>query len=213
MGFHLTAAQSSGSVPDLPSESCRDTACRVRAARRPRRTRVILAGNATAMRQYSNANRFSKKGLPDYKPVSVPPARAGVAAIQLGPALLPASSDLPGTRTRRVTARPLFGLAPRGVCPATAITRSAVRSCRTFSPLPRASPERYIFCGTFREPPFESGPPAVSRHDTLWRPDFPPRRNRRGGCPSGRPGFIVVKRAADPAMHRAARGAGMARMA
>ena len=59
-------------------------------------------------------------------------------------------------------------------------------------------------------PPFESGPPAVSRHDTLWRPDFPPRRNRRGGCPSGRPDFIVVKRAADPAMDRAARGAGMA---
>jgi len=32
---------------------------------------------------------------------------------------------------------PLFGLAPCGVCPAAAITGGAVRSYRTFSPLPR----------------------------------------------------------------------------
>ncbi len=32
---------------------------------------------------------------------------------------------------------PLFGLAPCGVCPATVITDGAVRSYRTFSPLPR----------------------------------------------------------------------------
>ena len=31
----------------------------------------------------------------------------------------------------------LFGLAPYGVCPARCITAAAVRSCRTFSPLPR----------------------------------------------------------------------------
>jgi hypothetical protein len=34
------------------------------------------------------------------------------------------------------TAPPLFGLAPGGVCPATPIAGGAVRSCRTFSPLP-----------------------------------------------------------------------------
>ena len=39
--------------------------------------------------------------------------------------------------TRRVTAGPLFGLAPRGVYPATSIARGAVRSYRTISPLPR----------------------------------------------------------------------------
>jgi hypothetical protein len=45
----------------------------------------------------------------------------------------------------------LFGLAPCGVCPARGITAPAVRSYRTFSPLPLASPpRRYIFCGTFR---------------------------------------------------------------
>jgi hypothetical protein len=51
---------------------------------------------------------------------------------------------------------PLFGLAPSGVCPATAVASRAVRSYRTFSPLPPpegTSPtgrRRYVFCGTFR---------------------------------------------------------------
>ena len=46
---------------------------------------------------------------------------------------------------------PLFDLAPGGVCPATSVTRGAVRSYRTFSPLP-PSPKarrRYVLCGTF----------------------------------------------------------------
>jgi hypothetical protein len=63
----------------------------------------------------------------------------------------------------------LFGLAPRGVCRARHITVAAVRSYRTFSPLPhrRSEPEtsktvssigrrttagRYVFCGTLRRP-------------------------------------------------------------
>jgi len=66
----------------------------------------------------------------------------------------------------------LFGLAPCGVLPATDVTAGAVRSYRTFSPLPAfalrapldkplarpASPTRrrsedwrYIFCATFRQ--------------------------------------------------------------
>ena len=44
----------------------------------------------------------------------------------------------------------LFGLAPCGVCHAPRITERAVRSYRTFSPLPRPKPRRYILCGTFR---------------------------------------------------------------
>ena len=45
---------------------------------------------------------------------------------------------------------PLFGFAPRGVFPAIAVTRNAVRSYRTISPLPAslAAHRRYIFCGT-----------------------------------------------------------------
>ena len=107
--------------------------------------------------------------LPDCKPVSVP-LRAAV--IHLGRPLLDGSSDLPESKTERTTPPLLFGLAPRGVCPASRIARAAVRSYRTFSPLPRQ--RRYIFCGTFRENRFERIPPAVSRHAALWRPDFPP---------------------------------------
>jgi hypothetical protein len=52
----------------------------------------------------------------------------------------------------------LFGLAPCGVYPATGITAGAVRSYRTFSPLPlhwttpKSCPTqwRFIFCGTCR---------------------------------------------------------------
>jgi len=40
----------------------------------------------------------------------------------------------------------LFGLALGGVYHAISITRNAVRSYRTISPLPK---RRYIFCGTF----------------------------------------------------------------
>jgi len=70
---------------------------------------------------------------------------------------------------------PLFGLAPCGVCPATVIAGGAVRSCRTFSPLPdRPKPAgRYVFCGTFRQRPFESRRPDVIRHTALWSSDFP----------------------------------------
>ena len=70
---------------------------------------------------------------PGYKPVSVP-LRAIV--IPLGRPLLNGSSNLPGSKTQRAAAPPLFGLAPRGVFPANAITDAAVRSYRTISPLP-----------------------------------------------------------------------------
>ena len=44
---------------------------------------------------------------------------------------------------------PLFGLAPGGVYPAAAVTGRAVRSYRTFSPLPGSRAGRYGLCGTF----------------------------------------------------------------
>ncbi len=89
------------------------------------------------------------------KPGSVPLARAAV--IPLGRALLSGSSNLPEDNEtshfgRAETRRPLRGLAPGGVCHATAVTNGPVRSYRTISPLPTtacASRRRYIFCGTF----------------------------------------------------------------
>src|SRR5688572_5567233 len=61
-----------------------------------------------------------------------------MAIIRLGRTLLPGSSDLPGSKTERAAPPPLFGLAPRGVYPAVRIAPDAVRSYRTFSPLPAA---------------------------------------------------------------------------
>ena len=58
------------------------------------------------------------------------------------------------------------------------ITAAAVRSYRTFSPLPDSYlPGGIVFCGTFRKARFERAPPAVSRHVALWRPDFPLARS------------------------------------
>ena len=120
------------------------------------------------MRNLGDFAVFMRNGLPDYKPVSV---HLRVAVIHLGRALLPSSSDLPGSKAERTAPPPLFGLAPRGVCLTGRIAPAAVRSYRTISPLPRK--RRYIFCCTFREKRFERVPPAVSRHAVLRRPDFP----------------------------------------
>jgi len=60
--------------------------------------------------------------------------------IPLVPALLTGSSDRPGDSdgppVRPKPLASLFGLAPCGVLPATSVARGAVRSYRTFSPLP-----------------------------------------------------------------------------
>jgi hypothetical protein len=111
------------------------------------------------------------------KPVSVSLKRTQERAIiPLAATLLPRSSNLPGSRTRRAASSPLFGLAPCGVFPA----RLDYSSCGALLPhlftlTPRlSSVKRYIFCGTIRKIHFERTPPAVSRHTALWRPDFPP---------------------------------------
>jgi hypothetical protein len=87
------------------------------------------------------------------------------AIIHLGDLSPGRSSTLPAAQTRRAASRCLFGLAGGGVYPAIAVTRDAVRSYRTFSPLPmargvglatrrgrREAPaacqRRYVFCGT-----------------------------------------------------------------
>src|SRR5215218_11468708 len=86
------------------------------------------------------------------KPNSVPLREM---IIPLVPALLTGSSDLPGNFGRAVLSSAwtrlreyrrdvvsLFGLAPCGVLPAICLTADAVRSYRTFSPLPLDSPLR-----------------------------------------------------------------------
>jgi len=103
----------------------------------------------------------------------------------------------PGTKERRNP--PLFGLAPCGVYPATAIAGGAVRSYRTFSPLPRRQAGRYVLCGTGRQRPFERRRPDVIRHTALWSSDFPLRACARSDRPAQQltrqlyrwePGFI-----------------------
>ena len=81
-------------------------------------------------------------------------------AIHLGPASPRASSDLPGPGAGHAHGS-LFGLAPGGVYPATAVASGAVRSYRTFSPLPGGSKAagRYLFCGTFRSRAVTSATP------------------------------------------------------
>ena len=111
-----------------------------------------------------------------------------MTTIPLRPALLTGSSDLPGSGGRAVRCdrsacadrprAPLFGLAPCGVLPATSLTAGAVRSYRTFSPLPRRSPRpksRAKAGGMFSVPlSFELPRPGVTRRTALWSSDFPP---------------------------------------
>ncbi len=98
------------------------------------------------------------------------------------------SSPVIADRIKRPTRRPqagrlwnasLFGLAPCGVLPATCVTTGAVRSYRTFSPLPlrrsRMCEHRKIGC-VFSVPlSFELPRPGVTRRTALRSSDFPLR--------------------------------------
>ena len=117
-----------------------------------------------------------------------------LTVIPLGRPLLDGSSDLPEGWALRAETLPdvatgnpfLFGLAPCGVCPATGITARAVRSYRTFSPLPRQAGAvcflwHFPSNGLEGTPPRETrvGDPAgsilpdVIRHTALRSSDFP----------------------------------------
>ena len=104
-----------------------------------------------------------------------------------------ANPDLSGRNAPAFySARPLFGLAPGGVCHAGTVTRAPVRSCRTLSPLPVRfrRHRRYTLCGTFprlppdqvRRSPGGRYPPPLFRGArtflglapaTAWPPDRP----------------------------------------
>src|SRR5262249_44390089 len=74
----------------------------------------------------------------------------------------------------------LFGLAPCGVLPATDVTAGAVRSYRTFSPLPFDSPLSWLAQGGMFSVPlsFRFPCPGVTRRTALWSSDFPPALRR-----------------------------------
>jgi hypothetical protein len=159
--------------------------------RRTSETNTSPWGAGSAQRTGARASRTAKNGSAptsgetgaerarDRKPSSVP-ARAG-RIISLRPPLPAASSSLPGTRLERAAPRPLFGLAPGGVCRAARVTASPVRSYRTLSPLPvrraNAGHRRSALCCTFRRSGRPRGSPerpGVTRHPALWSSDFPP---------------------------------------
>ena len=105
--------------------------------------------------------------------------------IHLGPASPQTSSNLPGSSAGHAIGS-LFGLAPGGVYPATTVASGAVRSYRTFSPLPVPSKEKTggIFSVALAvATPSPVWPPGVTWHPALWSPDFPPaatlEKNRR----------------------------------
>ena len=76
-------------------------------------------------------------------------------------------------------ARCLRGLAGGGVCPATTVSRRAVRSYRTISPLPvpQSGHRRYVFCGTFprNAPGRRYRPPCPAQFGLSSRPGEPKR--------------------------------------
>ena len=96
------------------------------------------------------------------------------------------SSPVIADRVQQPTRRPqagrlwnasLFGLAPCGVLPATRVATRAVRSYRTFSPLPTVA--RSAKAGGMFSVPLSFGlpRPGVTRRTALRSSDFPPLRS------------------------------------
>ena len=87
----------------------------------------------------------------------------------------------PGAWVGPTSCAPLFGLAPCGVCPARRVTTPAVRSYRTFSPLPPLASQE--LGGMFSVALSLGSPPlAVSQHTALRSPDGPPQLRRRAAA-------------------------------
>ena len=125
-------------------------------------------------------------------------ASYGVTIIPLAPPLLAGSSSLPGSssngpfdsppRFRAARLTPLFGLAPCGVLPATDVATGAVRSYRTFSPLPAFALSGYgaavyFLCHFPSSCPDRALPGALPCGVRTFLP--PKRRSARGGRSSG----------------------------
>jgi len=92
--------------------------------------------------------------------------------IHLGQTSLLASSDLPESSAGHACRIPIWSCSEWGLPSPQTVTSCAVRSYRTFSPLP-------IEIGGFLSAALSVGsrPPGVTWHSTLWSPDFPPDAN------------------------------------
>ena len=81
----------------------------------------------------------------------------------------------------------LFGIAPGGACRAGPVTRPAVRSYRTVSPLPAPKRRRFLLCGAIPQVTLAGRYPAPLLHGVrTFLSDKPPRKERR---PSSHPAF------------------------
>ena len=122
--------------------------------------------------------------------------RLGVTTIPLGPALLAGSSDLPGGFGRAVLfshpaacaarrwAPPYLVLLRAGFCLPSSLAADAVRSYRTFSPLPASALGPRAKAGGMFSVPLSFGlrRPGVTRRTALWSSDFPPSTSALGPC-------------------------------
>lgn len=118
------------------------------------------------------------------KEVSRPISRVlSWTVIHLGAMSPSPSSDLPGSSAGNANGS-LFGLAPSGVYTATIVTNGAVRSYRTFSPLPIETGG--IFSAALAVMlPSPAPCPGVTWHSALWSPDFPPAACAASDCLAG----------------------------
>ncbi len=78
-------------------------------------------------------------------------------------------------RARQKLMPSLFGLAPGGVCPAASVAAGAVRSYRTFSPLPRSTQRAAAVCSLWHFP-WARARRTLSGTACPWSPDCPPRQ-------------------------------------
>ena len=112
------------------------------------------------------------------------------------PATNPGLSErnTPALAPRSAGARPLFGLAPGGVCHADAVTSAPVRSYRTLSPMPVrfGRHRRYTLCGTFPRLGLTLAGRALPATLISRSPDFPRHslRNDAAARPPGRPYLV-----------------------
>ena len=102
----------------------------------------------------------------------------------------------------------LFGLAPCGVYPAMRLTTHAVRSCRTFSPLPCSCEWAVFSLWHLPSRSLDAPVPDVIRHTALRSSDFPPpvrlaanRQRSPGHLPS-----IIIREHRMSLDHQAAPG-------
>src|SRR5262245_12807437 len=115
-------------------------------------------------------------------------------AIHLGRGSLLASSSLPGSRADRTCGSlrllPYLALLRVGFSVPRTVTRRAVRSYRTFSPLPALARLGGMFSVALS---MGSRPPGVTWHPVLWSPDFPQCSRTATVWPT--PGSMILERA------------------